>query len=629
MINFRKYRFKPESFEEFQGQQEAINTAQTIQKRVQRKLYPTNIICYGGYGLGKTLYVEVLAKTLNAKLIKYIGSEIDKNSLPELIYEINSSTEEVVILFLDEIDTTDWKVLKELNVVVESFQYKNNAVKPFIFCGASINRGRIAKRNPDFLNRFQFSILFKPYTINELCSILDQYAQEMFPYEEISQEIVHRIALNSKSNLRFSLTMLENFVCEKDLDYILKNNQIVYKGITQKDVEILLCLYNSVKPIGINLISSHCNIGEDDYMYEYESYLLGCNLIQRSPRRSITPKGIDLLIKLGYLKNNQINRIQEVNKTIIHKAMPSDKEILVNKDELNFRVLVLDFVNAVDVRESTRANYHKALKDWLNYVKNNKGEINHEYILRYKQHLISRSLSAYTITLYINTLKLFFKYLVERKILESNPASNIKPIRKLKPKRDALNHNELDRLLSLKFGNTIEDLRDNALIKLKLTTALRDISLSKLLVKNLKEMDGKKLLYYIPKGSDEAENFAVLTEHVYDLIKKYLNKRKAQVNEPLFASVSDRNKGSALTPQGIRLIIQRLLKRAGITRPEITSHSIRHTCITIAIEKGCNIMQVRELAGHRSISTTASYIHDRERLQKPPEEAVGAILRGK
>ena len=627
MINFRK-RYVPKSFDEFHGQGEAINTAKTIQKRIQRDLYPTNFICYGNYGLGKTQFVEVLANTLNAKLIKRIGNEIDKDSLPFLIDAINQSTEKVVILFLDEIDTTNWRILKELNVVIESFNYQSQEVRSFIFCGATINKGKISKRNPDLLNRFQFSVLFKPYSLNEMCSILNQYANEMFPYEDIPKEIIHRIALNSKQNLRNSLTMVENYVCERDLDYILKNNQIVHEGITQKDIEILLCLFNSAKPVGTNFISSQCNLGEEDYLYDYESYLLGKNLVQRSPRRSITPKGIELLIKLGYIKDNQ-TRKQEVSTSTNKRIIPSDKELSVQKEKLNFESLVSEFINSIDVRESTRANYQKALKDWLNFIENNKGKIKHEYILKYKKHLISRSLSAYTITLYLNTLKLLFKYLVERNILESNPASNIKPIRKLKPKRDALNNEELDRLLSLKYDNTVEGLRDEALIKLKLTTGLRDISLSKLLVKNLKEVDTKKLLYYIPKGSDEAENFAVITQEVYDLIKKYLNKRNAQLNEPMFVSVSDRNKGEILTAQGIRLIIQRALKRAEITRPEITSHSLRHSCITLALENGCNLMQVKELAGHKSIRTTASYIHDRDRLLNPPEEAVGAILRGK
>jgi len=65
-----------------------------------------------------------------------------------------------------------------------------------------------------------------------------------------------------------------------------------------------------------------------------------------------------------------------------------------------------------------------------------------------------------------------------------------------------------------------------------------------------------------------------------------------------------------------------LLERAGIIRKEVTSNSIRHTSISLALENGCNRVQVRELAGHKSIRTTASYLHDRNRLENPAEEYV-------
>jgi integrase len=54
---------------------------------------------------------------------------------------------------------------------------------------------------------------------------------------------------------------------------------------------------------------------------------------------------------------------------------------------------------------------------------------------------------------------------------------------------------------------------------------------------------------------------------------------------------------------------------AGIRR--IRFHDLRHTCATLLLEQGVELITIKELLGHARISTTADiYAHVRPRLQR-------------
>ncbi|MBN9209374.1 MAG: tyrosine-type recombinase/integrase [Microbacterium ginsengisoli] len=54
--------------------------------------------------------------------------------------------------------------------------------------------------------------------------------------------------------------------------------------------------------------------------------------------------------------------------------------------------------------------------------------------------------------------------------------------------------------------------------------------------------------------------------------------------------------------------ISRLLRRCGITDPNITGHSLRHFYATMLLRRGVGIRVVQEMLGHASLATTQLYI---------------------
>jgi len=304
---------------------------------------------------------------------------------------------------------------------------------------------------------------------------------------------------------------------------------------------------------------------------------------------------------------------------------PDDNMITLTE---SWTALISDFILNLDRKPTTKETYAKSLKEWVRFVDNEDKIANMNVILQYKQYLIDKQLSAYTISVYLSALKVFFDYLVTIKKIPFNPDQSIRGIKKSKSKRDCLTKDEVLRLLALDFNDSIEGKRNKAVLYLKLFTGLRDVSIVNANIEDLKVKEGKHVLYYLSKGSDSKDSFVVVVPEAYNVLRsEYLMKRnRYEASEPLFISLSDRNCNSRLSTQTTRNIIRGFFKEASIFRKDIAPHSLRHTAVTMTILGGANIEQAREMAAHSSIETTAGYFHDLKRLSDPAEEYIPKYL---
>ncbi len=289
-----KFEFRPQNFEQFIGQLEAKERAKTIIKKVKRGI-KGHIILDGTKGLGKTTFVKILAKTLNAKLIERIGKQIEEEELLRIINEINTSKEQFIILFIDEIDSMDWKIIKILNPIIESFEINSKAIKPFLFVCATINKHILIKNNPDTLDRIPTHIKFEKYNAEEISRILKQYQEQLYPNDIVPQEVIEKISHNGKYNPRTSISLLEEFIVEKDIEKVLKNSKVIKEGLTNIDVKILKALNEASRPLGANSLAMKCGLSQSEYIREYEPFLVEYNYIERVPSRKITSKGKEIL----------------------------------------------------------------------------------------------------------------------------------------------------------------------------------------------------------------------------------------------------------------------------------------------------------------------------------------------
>ena len=73
----------------------------------------------------------------------------------------------------------------------------------------------------------------------------------------------------------------------------------------------------------------------------------------------------------------------------------------------------------------------------------------------------------------------------------------------------------------------------------------------------------------------------------------------------------------ALTTRSVAKLVKKYAAQVGLD-PAVSVHSLRVTALTIARERGADIIDLQDFAGHADPRTTLTYIRSRDRLSKSP-----------
>lgn len=71
--------------------------------------------------------------------------------------------------------------------------------------------------------------------------------------------------------------------------------------------------------------------------------------------------------------------------------------------------------------------------------------------------------------------------------------------------------------------------------------------------------------------------------------------------------------------------LTRLATRAGVTKP-MSSHVLRHTHATLALDLGVSLHHLQDSLGHADPRTTRRYDHSRKRLANSSAHTVGQLF---
>jgi integrase/recombinase XerC/integrase/recombinase XerD len=292
--------------------------------------------------------------------------------------------------------------------------------------------------------------------------------------------------------------------------------------------------------------------------------------------------------------------------------------------------LIDSFIQAQDVRESSRESYRKGLKKFLEWLRaRGITSPDRQTILDYKDALRESGLSSFSISAYIVVVRKFFDWLESTRGLP-NIAKGIKGAKRTRGfRKDPLTLPQVRELLESIDRRDLRGLRDYALINLLTRTGLRTIEAIRADIEDIRQQGGEALLWIQGKGRDEKDEYVLLTGETLKPIYEYLKERgNAKNDAPLFASMSDRNDGARLTTRTLRRIIKGRLRAIGIDSERLTAHSLRHTAITLSLKAGATIQEAQALARHANINTTLIYSHNIDRIKQAPERKIDAIISG-
>lgn len=291
--------------------------------------------------------------------------------------------------------------------------------------------------------------------------------------------------------------------------------------------------------------------------------------------------------------------------------------------------IIKKWLDTLDVLEETKETYLSHLLDYFQWLKeNNIVNATMDDILKYKKYLISKY-SNNTVCLKLSSVKSFYRFIDKEKIAEDITKYIKNPKIAKGFKRDIFTLEQIKRILNTIDTSTLLGLRDYALLNLLLRTGLRGCEIHRANIEDIRNKDGEMVLYVQGKGRTDKDEFVVLTSTMLNILNEYLRVREQKQHitdtSPLFISMSDRNFGERLSLYSIRWLVKSILREAGIDSKRLTTHSTRHTAITLSLLSGADLLDVKEMARHENINTTLLYVHNVNRISNAPEKKLEEV----
>jgi integrase/recombinase XerC len=225
----------------------------------------------------------------------------------------------------------------------------------------------------------------------------------------------------------------------------------------------------------------------------------------------------------------------------------------------------------------------------------------------YLAALNEKQYSKSTIARKLATLRSFYKFLVRRNRLSSNPVMAVRTPKQDKRLPRFLEYEEVKKLLETPPMDNWLGARDRAIMETLYSTGVR---VSELVALNMDDVDFLGEVVHV-RGKGKKERIVPIGTSALQIIQHYMEfmSKRAQSNPNFDSKVLFVNKhGRRLSTRSVRRKMDKYLKIAGLDI-SISPHTLRHSFATHMLNNGADLRSVQELLGHQSLSTTQIYTH--------------------
>jgi integrase/recombinase XerD len=189
--------------------------------------------------------------------------------------------------------------------------------------------------------------------------------------------------------------------------------------------------------------------------------------------------------------------------------------------------------------------------------------------------------------------------------LKDNP---IKITRPRKPKRlykDFLSESEISRMLV----TANQCIRKKAIISLLAYSGIRNIELCRLKVKDVDLGDNE---LFITGGKNKKDRITNISSECTKVIIEYLKKYPREDSDYLFTTL---RKNNQLSSADVRKHVKVIARKTGIVK-RVHPHKYRHSLASNLLNRGANIILIKNQLGHSDIMTTMLYVQSMSYRQK-------------
>lgn len=270
----------------------------------------------------------------------------------------------------------------------------------------------------------------------------------------------------------------------------------------------------------------------------------------------------------------------------------------------------------------TVAYYKADIQELQDFIEEKVGdltpsEVDAELIREWVISLMDKGLLASTINRKLSSLRSYYKFLLRKGEVDSDPLRRVVAPKKKKVLPVFLKESDMDRVLDdTDFGEGFKGCRDRLVIEMFYVTGMR---LAELI--GLDDGDVDFSLSQIKvTGKRNKQRLIPFGEELKVMMSEYVNRRNevAPVQSNAFFI---RENGERLSRSFVTNLVKRTLSKV-VAIKKRSPHVLRHTFATTMLNHDAKLVAIKELLGHESLATTEVYTHTTfEELKKVYNQA--------
>ena len=146
------------------------------------------------------------------------------------------------------------------------------------------------------------------------------------------------------------------------------------------------------------------------------------------------------------------------------------------------------------------------------------------------------------------------------------------------------------------------------------------LRISEMAALRVSDIDARRMLLHVRCGKGRKERFAPLTQSGLEAFRYYWKMyRPTNDNDYIFP---DYTKTRTQSPDSFESMFRKIVKDAQICK-KASPHTLRHCFATHTLQSGTDLMRLKEMLGHSSLSSTTVYLHlslvDKSNTRSPEE----------